>query len=218
MPAFFLPDPPRVVSKICGITNAGDAAIAVASGAAAIGINAFPLSKRFADPAASASWLRELEGVVTRIVVVVNPSPDELDSLRDLGVFDAIQFHGDESPEFCAASGFSCWIKAVRVRGPGDLGPALSYPTPWLLLDGWSAGQYGGTGTRVDWDLARDFVVTNPDRHVILAGGLSPVNVRTAVRIVRPYAVDVAGGVETAPGQKEEYLVREFIREAELAP
>lgn len=89
---------------------------------------------------------------------------------------------------------------------------ALKYPTPYLLLDAWDPTQYGGTGQRLDWDRVRDVVIDHEEKKFILAGGLDPANVRDAVRIVRPFAVDVAGGVEIDPRHKDEYLVREFIR------
>ncbi|GAB4183851.1 MAG: phosphoribosylanthranilate isomerase [Terrimicrobiaceae bacterium] len=210
---FFEPQQGRTtLSKICGITNKQDALNALDSGAEAIGINAYPASRRYANPSICAHWLNGLAGKISRVVVVVNPSEAEVDALHGLGVFDAIQFHGEETPDFCARSRFPHWIKAVRVQSPSDLELALQFDSPYLLLDGWSPGQYGGTGTRVDWDLARDFVAAHPDRRVILAGGLNPLNVHTAIRIVRPYAVDVAGGVEASPGLKEDYLVREFVK------
>ena len=137
-----------------------------------------------------------------------------LEKIRSAGCFEAIQFHGDESPEFCARAGFARWIKAVRVSGPDAVAGSLAFPTPHILFDGWTAEAYGGTGHRLDWGIARDCVVSHPDRRFILAGGLTAQNVRQAIRIVRPHAVDVASGVELNPRKKDEYLVREFLREA----
>lgn len=209
--SFFDPSPPLRV-KICGITNLEDADIAIRAGTDALGFNFYPGSKRFIDFSEQRAWIAGLQGQVQRIAVVVNASAEEVAVLRESGCFEAIQFHGDETPEFCGASGFAHWIRAVRIKNDDSLREALTYDTPFLLLDGWSPSEYGGTGQRVNWDVAREFTLAHPERRIILAGGLTPSNVRDAVRIARPHAVDVAGGVEMEPRRKNEYLVNEFIR------
>ncbi len=198
--------------KICGITSEEDARMCKQAGADALGFNFYRGSKRYLDPAEALPWIRDLGHAVTRVAVVVNPSEELLRELREAGCFEAIQYHGDESPTFCDWVGFSPWIKAFRVRSEASLQSVALYETPNLLLDAFVEGAYGGTGTRLDWDMVRDYVAANPGPRYILAGGLTVDNVRQAVRIVRPHAVDVAGGVELTPGKKEEYLVREFIR------
>jgi len=200
--------------KICGITNREDAALCVSAGADALGFNFFPGSSRSIDPEGSIPWIRDLGNTADRVAVVVNAPEELLEKIRSAGCFEAIQFHGDESPEFCARAGFARWIKAVRVSGPDAVAGSLAFPTPHILFDGWTAEAYGGTGHRLDWGIARDCVVSHPDRRFILAGGLTAQNVRQAIRIVRPHAVDVASGVELNPRKKDEYLVREFLREA----
>jgi phosphoribosylanthranilate isomerase len=207
----FAPGPLRV--KICGVTNSEDAAVVADAGADAIGINLFPGSKRFVELAAVRDWVRELP--LARVAVVVNAMPDDVARIADAGCFDAIQFHGDETPEQCAASPLP-WIRAVRVSGPEALAAALRYETAALLLDGFAAGGYGGLGAAVDLPLARSFVSANPDRRVILAGGLRPETVGEAVQIVRPHGVDVASGVESAgeARRKDAARVRAFIDQA----
>lgn len=202
--------------KICGITNESDARMCAAAGAGALGFNFFPGSKRYLEPAAAIPWIRKLGESCPRVAVVVNPDLKLLAELREAACFEVIQFHGDESPEFCAQAGFETWIKAVRVRHIADLESSLAFPAPAVLLDAWSPDAFGGTGKRLDWDLVRDFTIAHPDRKFVLAGGLDVSNVRQAVRIVRPAAVDVASGVEVSPRKKEEYLVREFIRQARV--
>jgi phosphoribosylanthranilate isomerase len=187
------------------------------AGADALGFNFFPGSSRALDPADALPWIRDLGSSVLRVAVVVNPDGDLLAKLLAADCFDWIQFHGDETPEFCAAAGFKSWVKAIRVMDKDVLEKALEFETPELLLDAWHASAYGGTGKRLDWDLVRGFVARNPDRKFLLAGGLTAHNVRQAVRIVRPHGVDVASGVELTPGKKEEYLVREFVRMAKTA-
>ncbi len=214
--SLFQPGPPLRV-KICGLTNAADAVTAIASGADALGFNFYSESKRFLDFETARPWITALAGRTQRIAVVVNPSPAQLATLRDSGCFDAIQFHGDETPAFCAAAGFPLWMRAASVKDAASLDASLAYDTPHLLLDAWSADAYGGTGERLDWDIAREFILANPDRKFILAGGLTPNNVREAVRIARPHGADVAGGVELEPRRKNEYLMREFIHVARAA-
>jgi len=204
-------EPGQVRVKICGLTNEADARMSIDAGADALGFNFFQGSSRCVDPDTAIPWIRKLGAAAARVAVVVNPDEGLLVKLRDAGCFELIQFHGDESPEFCARAGFARWIKAIRVKDDAALYASLKYPTTHLLLDAWSGAAYGGTGKRLDWDLVRDFLLEHKDRQFILAGGLNVQNVRQAIRISRPHAVDVASGVELVPGKKEEYLVREFI-------
>jgi len=197
--------------KICGITNPEDASLCLSAGTDALGFNFFPGSSRSIEPDESIPWIRDLGNKADRVAVVVNASEELLEKIRAAGCFEAVQFHGDESPEFCVQAGFPRWIKAIRVSGPDVVAGSLTFPTPNILFDGWTAKAYGGTGQRLDWDGVRDFVLAHPDRRFILAGGLTAQNVRQAIRIVRPHAVDVASGVELSPRKKDEYLVREFI-------
>ena len=202
--------------KICGITTPEDALACIEAGAAALGFNFYPPSPRSIAEGADLSWISKLKEDypdIACVAVVVNPDEDLLARLTKAACFDAIQFHGDESPEFCAAQGkrFSHWIKALRVRAAKDLAAAVSFTTPFLLLDAAVPGTYGGSGHAIDWGLAGSFVANHPEKRVILAGGLHPANVAVAVDQVRPHAVDVASGVESAPGIKDPAKVREFI-------
>lgn len=186
----------------------------ILAGADAIGFNFFAASSRAIPLTDSIPWIRDLGRAAARVAVVVNPTEQLVEQIREAGCFEAIQFHGDETPDFCVQTGMARWIKAIRVSGQASVVGSLSFPTPNILFDGWSANAYGGTGQRMDWDVARNFVLAHQDRRLILAGGLNPQNVRQAVRIVRPQAVDVASGVELTPRKKDEYLVRQFLDEA----
>jgi len=208
---------PPLRTKICGLTTPEDAAIAIQAGADALGFNFYPPSKRYLSLDTAQPWIEALAGRVDRVAVVVNATPEELAAIRDSGAFEFIQFHGDETPEFCAEHGGKQWIRAIRVKDAASLEYAVRYETPFLLFDGYSPTSYGGTGARLNWDIIRDFVLAHRDRLVLLAGGLTPHNVRDAVRIVRPHGVDVASGVELEPARKNEYLVREFIQIARSA-
>ena len=214
----FLPffDHTPAAPKICGITTLEDALGCIEAGAGALGFNFYPPSPRSIRDEGDLSWIVKLKADypdVAFIAVVVNPDEALLASLRRMACFDAIQFHGDEPPGFCAAEGarFPHWIKALRIRSESDLAPALAFETPWLLLDAAVPGTYGGSGHAVDWDLAARFVAAHSDKRVILAGGLNPSNVTEAASKVHPHAVDVASGVESSPGAKDPEKVRDFI-------
>jgi phosphoribosylanthranilate isomerase len=205
--------------KICGITTPDDALGCIEAGAGALGFNFYPLSPRSIPVNGDLAWIAKLKADypdIAFVAVVVNPEEELLHRLDGAGCFDAIQFHGDETPEFCIAEGrrFPRWIKALRVRSQADLETATAFETPWLLLDAAVPGTYGGSGHSIDWDLAAGFVAAHPEKRLILAGGLNPGNVADAVAKVHPHAVDVASGVESAPGTKDPGKIREFIAKA----
>ncbi len=203
-------EPTGVCVKICGITNSGDAGLAIEAGADALGINLFPGSKRYVPLDECVPWLKGLP--VTRVAVVVNPTLETIQAIADSGVIDLIQFHGDESPTSCAASALP-WIRAVRVRNEESLTKALLYSTPWLLLDAYSDSEYGGTGHQVSLEQAGAFIAEQQNRRVLLAGGLTPDNVAKAVQVTDPYGVDVASGVESprSPRRKDPARMIEFV-------
>jgi phosphoribosylanthranilate isomerase len=202
--------------KICGITNPEDALQCIESGVGALGFNFYPPSPRSIAIDADLGWIKKLKTDyrdVALVAVVVNPDEALLGRLHGAACFDAIQFHGDETPSFCEAEGkrFAHWIKALRVRDKKDLESALLFETRFLLLDAAIPGSYGGSGHTIDWNLASGFVAKHPQKRVILAGGLNPENVSDAVRKVHPHAVDVASGIESSPGSKDQEKVRDFI-------
>lgn len=204
----------RVRVKICGITCARDAEWAVQAGADALGFNAWKGSKRYMDVAAGGAWLRDLSGFVTRVVLCVNHPLEEALSLGGLPFVDVAQFHGDESDDFCkrySADGRP-HIRALRPKSERDLDQLATVCTRQVLLDAAVTGAYGGTGARADFALAAQAVSRFPSLGVVLAGGLDPDNVAEAVRMVRPYAVDVASGVESSPGKKDPVKMRDFVQ------
>ena len=197
--------------KVCGITCADDAENCITAGVDALGFNFFSGSKRYVNPEIALDWIRDLAGAVTRVAVVVNASEELLGALCESGCFEFIQFHGDETPDECARSGGRQWIKALRVR-PGDsLDTPGSYGTPNFLLDAWSPTDYGGTGLLTDRAVVGEIIHKFPQKRFALAGGLTPRNVAEAISAVHPAAVDVAGGVECAPGVKDVGLVKAFV-------
>ena len=209
---FFKSSPATVRVKICGITTPVDAAMAVRAGADAIGVILYARSKRFVALHSAASWLGELGGEVARVALLVNPGYDEARRVLDSAVVDAIQLHGDETPEFCVAlmKHGKPVLKALRVRTPEVLASAAAYrAVAAVLLDAYREEAYGGTGHVFDWHWLNGF-----DQPFILSGGLTPANVRSAVQSWKPFAVDVSSGVEAAPGKKDAALVRAFVAEA----
>jgi phosphoribosylanthranilate isomerase len=204
----------RVRVKICGITSAEDAESAVQAGADALGFNAWPGSKRYLDLDAAAPWLTQLPGLVTKVVLCVNHPIEEARRLGALPFIDVAQFHGDESDDFCRrySSDGRSFIRAVRPGSNSELVGLDALGTRHVLLDAPVVGAYGGTGVRADLQVASAAVARFPSVSVILAGGLDPDNVAEAVRLVRPYAVDVASGVESAPGKKDRFKMRDFVQ------
>ena len=206
--------------KICGITNPADAETAVELGADALGFNFYERSARYLG--GDLNWLRDLAPFVSRVAILVNAtSPEAACRWHKKGLVDAVQLHGDETPAFCQA--VTAWgtpmVRALRVRDETTLGQPEQWGTRALLLDACRPGAYGGTGERLDWDLAARFVAARPELRVVLSGGLSPANVAEAVRRVRPFAVDVASGVEDPrnPRRKDLTRVRDFIQAAKTA-
>ncbi len=202
----------RVRVKICGITNPDDAAAAIASGADALGFNFFPGSKRFLSLDESAIWMQQLSPVITRVAVLVNAPIDETRRIARHPAVDAVQLHGHEDAAYGAELtrlGVR-WIKALPIDGPETLARADSFGIRHILLDAHVPGAYGGTGTLPDLKIAAKIVRARPEWEVYLAGGLRPENVAAIVREVSPFAVDVASGVEIAPGRKDVGLMRSF--------
>ena len=197
--------------KICGLTNVTDALAAVAAGADALGFMFYAGSPRHVSPGVAAAIIRELPPLIAKVGVFVNPAPDFVRAASATSGLDTLQFHGEEPPAFCAQFGLKV-IKAFRIRDRASLQECQNYPDHAWLLDSYVAGAHGGTGAIFDWNIAAE--ATQLSRRVILAGGLKVETVAEAVRLVRPYAVDVSSGVESSPGRKDGALIRAFIAQA----
>lgn len=205
---------PAVRIKICGITRVEDALAAAGAGADAIGMVFYPASPRAVTAEQARAIVAALPPFVTSVGLFVDMPAAELAAILDVVPLDLLQFHGDETPDACSGHGRP-YIKALRVR-PGDDVAARVREFPGasgVLLDTYVPGIPGGTGEAFDWNL----VPVELDKPVILAGGLTPENVGLAVAQVRPYAVDVSGGVEASRGIKDHDKVRAFIDAARAA-
>ena len=196
--------------KICGITSAADALAAVDAGADALGFMFYAPSPRNVNFDVAAEIIRQLPPFVAKVGVFVNPAEDEVRrAILECGL-DTLQFHGEETPEFCRRFGLKT-MKAFRVRDAESLRQTDAYANEAWLLDSYVAGQLGGTGARFNWELATEAA----RRHtVLLAGGLTAENAAEAVRKVRPYGLDVSSGLESAPGRKDAAKVGAFIAAA----
>ena len=197
-------------TKICGITRVEDARSAVGSGADALGLVFYEKSPRHVTVQQAMELVKAIPPFVTVVGLFVNPSADEVRNVLRRVPLDVLQFHGEEEPEFCSQFGRP-YLKAIRVKPGVDLVQcAARYAgAQGLLLDAYIEGTHGGTGVAFDWELiSRDLPVP-----VILSGGLHADNVATAIRQVRPYAVDVSSGVEMGKGIKDAAKVAAFINE-----
>lgn len=199
--------------KFCGITRVEDALAAVKLGVNYLGFNFFPQSKRFIQPAAAAAITRSLPPTVERVGVFVNEEPEKVKLIARQTALSLLQFHGDEDLDYLKQ--FSEWpvIKAVRLKTSADIVTAQSFAKTceFLLLDAFSAGEFGGTGKTIEEPLLEEFKSSGLFAKTFLAGGLNPENVAAKVSRFKPYAVDVAGGIESAPGVKDLKLMNEFV-------
>ncbi|MBD3896169.1 phosphoribosylanthranilate isomerase [Halomonas sp. ML-15] len=197
----------RTRVKVCGLTRVEDVDAAVASGADALGFVLWPGSKRAVDLEQLAALSARVPAFVTRVGLFVDQSAEAIaDCAPHL---DLLQFHGDESPTFCAAAPRP-WIKALRMRDGIDLHAAAAdyVGARALLLDAYKPGVPGGTGETFDWSR----IPADLAKPIILAGGLTVANIAAAISAVRPFAVDVSGGVESSPGIKQAELMSGFLR------
>lgn len=195
--------------KVCGITRVEDALAAARVGVDAVGFVFYPPSPRYVAPERARDITATLPPFVSTVGLFVDADAATVAATLQAIRLDYLQFHGAESPEFCAQFGVP-FLKAVRVKPGVDL---LQYAITFsaakaLLLDAFVAGMHGGTGQGFDWQL----IPSNMPISVILSGGLAPGNIAQAVRTVRPWAVDVSSGVEAAKGIKDANKIEQFMR------
>jgi len=194
--------------KICGITSIADGQAAAEAGADMIGLMFYEQSLRHIALATAVEISRALPPFVLRVGVFVNPDEALVTrAIAECGL-NLLQFHGDEPSDFCTQFGVMS-LKALRVRDAETLNQLANFHTDAFLLDAYSKGGRGGTGEKFNWDLAIE--AQKFGKPIFLAGGLTPENVADAVKKVKPFAVDVSSGVESAPGKKDAAKVRAFV-------
>ena len=191
----------RTRVKICGITRAVDARRACDLGASAIGFVFWSRSPRYVDPGAARKIIETLPADVAAVGVFVDPTESEVRQVADEARLGVIQLHGEESPEFCRRLSYRV-LKAMGVSAETAVKDVLAWPADvTVLLDAHDPERKGGTGRTIDWTLAARVAAT---RRIFLSGGLTADNVGEAIRVVRPYGIDVSSGVEHEPGVKDE--------------
>jgi phosphoribosylanthranilate isomerase len=202
--------------KICGITNAEDAAVAVEAGADALGFVFYRKSPRYIDPTLARQIIMNLPPLVVPVGVFVDEDQQVVRSLMDDCGLEIAQLHGNESAIYCKELGRAV-LKALRVKDRSTFLALAEFRgragVRGFILDAFSDQAYGGTGQVIDWQLAAEAAKV---ASILLAGGLSPDNVEKAIQAVRPYGVDVSSGVERSPGKKDHEKVRAFIRAAKV--
>ncbi len=193
--------------KICGIRNLDDAISAVDYGADAIGF-VFAKSIRKVSKEKARAIVRKLPPFVTTVGLFVNETEENIEAVCRYCGLNAIQLHGNEPPNIINKLKDIKTIKAFRIQNEKDITPIRKYKPNAILLDGYSENQMGGTGTSFDWKIVKKLKTSIP---IIVAGGLTHLNVSRAIKIVNPYGVDVSSGVESTPGVKNKSLIKKFI-------
>jgi phosphoribosylanthranilate isomerase len=211
--------------KICGITDPGDARTAIQAGADAVGLNFYPASPRFIDSSQARRIREVLPPEIIKVGLFVNAEAKDVCRTCDEIPLDLIQLHGDETPEYIARLGNRTVMRAFRL-GPEGLQPVFAYleecrqlgcVPKLVLLDALCQGIYGGTGKNADWSVCAQYPGHEGVPPLILAGGLTELNVGQAIEQVRPAGVDAAGGVESSPGRKDPAAVIAFVQAARKA-
>jgi phosphoribosylanthranilate isomerase len=204
----------RTRVKICGITNIEDARASVDAGADALGFVYYRESPRSVDEETSGEIIRKVGPFVTTVGVFVNETAGRISEVVERAGIHVVQLHGDEEPDFVEALRVEIpntrIIKALRVANIDDFVSIGAYSVDAVLLDTFHDELHGGTGEKFDWDLALKAKMPE-NMPFILAGGLKPENVKSAVEKVHPFAVDVSSGVETQPGKKDPEKIKKFI-------
>jgi len=198
----------RTRIKICGITRPDDALAAAELGADALGFNFYRLSPRYVETAVAANLVRILPPFIGSVGLFVDASADEVHAVLDVVPLTLLQFHGDESPEFCGQFG-KPFLKAIRMKADVDVTTEMArYASAvGILLDAYRPGVPGGTGETFDWQRVPQLA----PKPLLLAGGLTSANVGAAIRATRPWAVDVSGGVEASRGRKDHDKLKAFF-------
>jgi len=200
----------QVKVKVCGMTNLKDTLVAVEEGADAVGFIFYKKSPRSVTMKLVREIVLELPPFVDTVGVFVDETAEQINKIADYCNLDMVQLHGDESPTFCKRMRRRV-IKAFRVKDMQSVKKLSNYQVSGFILDTFSESLHGGTGKVFDWNLALPAKKFGP---VIMAGGLTPNNVRQAIQRVRPYGVDVCSGVESEPGIKDHKKIRVFLKNA----
>jgi len=201
--------------KICGITNKIDAIEAARLDVDMLGFVFYKKSPRCVTPAIVRDIANELPGFVAKVGVFVDEDKVSVEGTAEDAGLDILQFHGDETPEYCSwFKGKYKVIKAFRIKSKDDLKSVNDYDVDYFLFDNYDKDAKGGTGRTFDWKALAGFEFLKP---FILSGGLTPANVEGAIMEIAPYGVDVSSGIEKSPGKKDLILMRKFVENVRRA-
>ena len=202
--------------KICGITNLGDAEVAVKAGADALGFIFYDKSPRYIQANVARQIIAQLPPFILPVGVFVNEETERVRDIVDKCGLALAQLHGDETPAYCESLSRPI-MKGIRLKDRGSFLALAELKgraeVRGFVIDAFSESAYGGTGQTVDWELAAEAAKAAP---ILLAGGLTPENVGEAIQKVQPYGVDVSSGVEASPGKKDHQKIQAFISAAKL--
>jgi phosphoribosylanthranilate isomerase len=202
--------------KICGITNLEDALLSAKFGADALGFNFYAKSPRYIEPEKAREIIDQLPEKILKVGVFVNETLEKVAEISTIASLDAIQLHGEETPEYCGEIKLKTnleIIKAFRVSPEFLPEDVMKYKVDAILLDAYNPQEHGGTGETFDWEIAKKVQEIFPKMY--LAGGLNDNNVSNAMNLVKPYAVDVCSGIEASKGKKDEVKLANFLRNRE---
>ncbi|MDP3730310.1 MAG: phosphoribosylanthranilate isomerase [Candidatus Omnitrophota bacterium] len=195
--------------KICGITNKKDAIAAAELRPDMMGFVFYNGSKRYVEPRTVKDIINELPPFIAKVGVFVDLDKNKVLEIAEECTLDMLQFHGDETPDYCSLFKDSYKIiKAFRMKDESSLKGINDYNADFYLLDAYSSNGYGGTGKSFDWNIIESFEFLKP---IILSGGITPDNVRYVIEKFSPYGVDVSSGVEVSPGKKDTLLMKKFM-------
>ena len=198
--------------KVCGITNLEDAVKSISAGCDALGFVFYKKSPRYIEPEKAREIIKHLPPHIVKMGVFANARENNVKRIAKLCGLDVLQFHGNESPEFCSRFKDCRIIKAFRVKSKLDLRDILKYKPFAYLFDTFVESKMGGTGKKFDWKLIRH--ICDIKQPIFLSGGLTEDNVKDAIEYIKPDWVDVSSSVEVRPGKKDHRKVRNFIKAA----
>ena len=199
--------------KICGITNIEDALLCVSEGVSALGFNFYRKSPRYIDPEKAYDIIKELPPFISSIGLFVNEQKETVENNINITGINTLQFHGDESAQYCSFFKTKKVIKALRIKDKNDLERISEYNVSGYLLDSYHPELYGGTGLPFPWELLDSLNIKD---NIIVAGGINPGNVANLLQNIMPYGIDICSGVEKSPGIKDKNKIKELMKVVSL--
>jgi len=199
--------------KICGITTIDDALFCVSEGVCALGFNFYSKSPRYISPENACNIISKLPPFISAVGLFVNEPKETVENIMNITGIDTLQFHGDETAEYCLNFKAKKVIKALRIKDKNDINRIFEYDVNGYLLDSYHPDLYGGSGLAFSWNMLTS--LKNRDR-IIVAGGINPDNIANLLQNVIPYGIDICSGVEKAPGLKDKNKIEKIMKVVSL--